>query len=153
MRDQAPNINGAGEFLWAAGIENTFVPQVRNGGRPLDEFELMGHYKHWREDLSLGNDLGLKAMRWGAPWYKIEPEPGKFDWSWTDKVIPFMVEELKIRPIVDLMHYGCPFWLEREFANKKYPDLVARYAAAFVERWRTLEGLVDPVEGSARAGS
>ena len=145
MRDQAPNINGAGEFLWAAGIENTFVPQVRNGGRPLDEFELMGHYKHWREDLSLGNDLGLKAMRWGAPWYKIEPEPGKFDWSWTDKVIPFMVEELKIRPIVDLMHYGCPFWLEREFANKKYPDLVARYAAAFVERYKDIVSWYTPL--------
>jgi len=145
LRDQAPNINGAGEFLWAAGIENTFVRQVRNGGRPLDEFELMGHYQHWREDLSLGRDLGLKAMHWGAPWYKIEPEPGKFDWSWTDEVIPYMVEELKIRPIVDLMHYGCPFWLDREFANKKYPDLVARYTAAFVERYKDLVSWYTPL--------
>jgi len=145
LRDQAPNIYGADNFLWAAGIENTFVPQVRNGGRPLDEFELMGHYEHWREDLALGKELGLKAMRWGAPWYKIESEPGKFDWSWTDQVIPYIVEELKINPIVDLMHYGCPFWLEREFANKKYPDLVARYAAAFVERYKHLVSWYTPL--------
>ena len=145
MRDQAPNIYGADNFLWAAGIENTFVPQVRNGGRPLDEFELMGHYEHWREDLALGKELGLKAMRWGAPWYKIESEPGKFDWSWTDQVIPYIVEELKINPIVDLMHYGCPFWLDREFANKKYPDLVARYAAAFVERYKHLVSWYTPL--------
>ncbi len=98
----------------------------------------MGHYAHWREDLTLAQRLGLKAMRWGAPWYKLEPEPGVFDWSWTDEVIPFMVEDLKILPIIDLMHYGCPFWLQKEFANKDYPRYVARYAAAFAERYRHL---------------
>jgi hypothetical protein len=53
-------INGGSEnFFWAAGIENTFVPQVRNGHRSLDEYELMGHYEHWREDLGLSRELGL----------------------------------------------------------------------------------------------
>jgi beta-glucosidase/6-phospho-beta-glucosidase/beta-galactosidase len=128
----------AEDFLWAAGIENTFVPQVRNGHRPLDEYELMGHYEHWREDLALGSELGLKAMRWGVPWYKVEPEGGKFDWSWTDQVIPYLVNDLKILPIIDLMHYGCPFWLKREFANEAYPERVAAYAAAFAERYKDL---------------
>ena len=114
--------NPADDFLWAAGIEDTFVPQARPGHRPLDEYELMGHYEHWREDLALSKDLGLKAIRWGVPWYRVEPESERFDWSWTDQVIPYLVEELKILPIVDLIHYGCPFWLEREFANKKYPE-------------------------------
>lgn len=125
-------------FLWATGIEDTFVPQTRPGHRALDEYELMGHYEHWREDISLVGEIGLKGIRWGVPWYKVEPEPGKFDWSWTDQVIPFMVEELKILPIVDLMHYGTPFWLKREFANKNYPQLVARYAAAFSSRYKDL---------------
>jgi len=126
------------QFLWASGIENTFVPQVKPGHRALDEYELMGHYEHWREDLSLARELGLNSMRWGVPWYKVEPEDGKFDWSWTDQVIPFMVEELKILPIIDLMHYGCPFWLKKEFANKKYPQYVARYAAEFSRRYKDL---------------
>jgi len=128
----------AREFLWAAGIEDTFVPQVRNGHRPLDEYELIGHYEHWREDLALASELGLKAMRWGVPWYRVEPERGKFDWAWTDDVVSYMVEELKIQPIVDLVHYGCPFWMKREFANPDYPDLVADYAAAFAERYKHL---------------
>lgn len=128
----------AEDFLWATGIENTFVPQTRPGHRALDEYELIGHYEHWREDLSLTREIGLKAIRWGVPWYKVEPEDGKFDWSWTDKVIPFMVEELKILPIIDLMHYGCPFWLNREFANKDYPKYVARYAAEFSKRYKDL---------------
>lgn len=128
----------AEDFLWATGIENTFVPQTRPGHRALDEYELMGHYEHWREDLSLTKEIGLKAIRWGVPWYKVEPEEGKFDWSWTDKVIPFLVEELKILPIIDLMHYGCPFWLNREFVNKDYPKYVARYAAEFSKRYKDL---------------
>jgi beta-glucosidase len=135
----------AGDFLWAAGIENTFVPQDKNGHRPLDEYELMGHYGHWREDLALSSDLGLGAMRWGVPWFKVEPEPGVFDWSWTDEVIPYMVNELGIHPIIDLMHYGCPFWLPKEFANKKYPEFVARYAAAFAERYRSLIKFYTPL--------
>jgi beta-glucosidase len=135
----------AKDFLWAAGIENTFVPQVRNGHRPLDEYELMGHYEHWREDLALGSQLGLKAMRWGVPWYKVEPEQGKFDWSWTDQVIPYLVNDLKILPIIDLIHYGCPFWLKREFANEKYPERVAAYARAFAERYRDLISWYTPL--------
>ena len=125
----------AEDFIWAAGIEDTFVPQTRPGHRALDEYELMGHYDNWREDLDLCRDLGLQALRWGVPWYKVEPEPGKFDWHWIDEVLHYMVDELKINPIIDLMHYGCPFWLKRGFADKNYPTLVARFAAAFAERY------------------
>jgi beta-glucosidase len=135
----------ASDFLWATGIENTFVPQTRPGHRALDEYELMGHYEHWRTDLSLAGEIGLNSMRWGVPWYKVEPENGKFDWSWTDQVIPFMVEELKILPIIDLMHYGCPFWLKGEFANRNYPKYVARYAAEFARRYRSLLSWYTPL--------
>jgi beta-glucosidase len=135
----------AEDFLWAGGIEDTFVPQTRPGHRALDEYELMGHYEHWREDLALARELGLKALRWGVPWYRVEPESNRFDWSWTDEVIPFMVEELKILPIIDLMHYGCPFWLKREFANKNYPKFVARYAAEFSKRYKSLISWYTPL--------
>jgi beta-glucosidase len=140
-----PNKYEAEDFIWAAGIEDTFVPQTRPGHRSLDEYELMGHYDHWRQDLDLCHDLGLQSLRWGVPWYKVEPEPGKFDWEWTDQVISYMVEDLKITPIIDLMHYGCPFWLDRSFANKQYPELVARYSAAFAERYKHLVSWYTPL--------
>jgi beta-glucosidase/6-phospho-beta-glucosidase/beta-galactosidase len=131
--------NGSAQnFLWAAGIEDTFVPQTRRGHRSLDDYELIGHYEHWREDLTLARDLGLKAFRWGVPWYRVEPEKGRFEWQWVDEVIGFMAEDLKIPPIIDLMHYGCPLWLKREFANPDYPRLVADYAAAFAERYKNV---------------
>ncbi|HEV2705123.1 MAG TPA: family 1 glycosylhydrolase [Pyrinomonadaceae bacterium] len=126
------------DFIWASGIEDTFVPQVKPGHRPLDEYQLMGHYVHWREDLALARELGLDALRWGVPWYRVEPQPGEFDWGWTDEVIPYMVEELGITPIIDLMHYGTPFWLTRSFIDKNYPRAVASYSAAFVRRYHSL---------------
>ena len=103
------------DFIWASGVEDTFVPQIRLGHRALDEYELMGHYTHWREDLLLARQLGLRALRWGVPWYRVEPLPGEFDWRWTDEVLPYLVEQLGITPIIDLMHNGCPFWLQGEF--------------------------------------
>jgi beta-glucosidase len=126
------------DFIWAGGIEDTFVPQTRTGHRALDEYQLIGHYDHWREDLALARELGLKALRWGVPWYRVEPQPGEFDWRWIDEVLPYMVEELGITPIIDLMHYGCPFWLNKEFANVDYPRAVARYAAEFARRYKGL---------------
>jgi beta-glucosidase/6-phospho-beta-glucosidase/beta-galactosidase len=126
------------DFIWAGGVEDTFVPQTRPGHRALDEYQLIGHYEHWREDLALAKGLGLRALRWGVPWYRVEPERGKFDWRWIDEVLPYMVNELGITPIVDLMHYGCPFWLHREFDNPGYPAAVASYAAQFAQRYKGL---------------
>jgi beta-glucosidase/6-phospho-beta-glucosidase/beta-galactosidase len=128
----------AADFVWASGIEDSFIPQTKRGHRPLDEYQLMGHYKHWREDLALAKDLGVNVMRWGVPWYRVEPLPDEYDWRWTDEVLPYMVEELGITPIIDLVHYGCPYWLRREFANEEYHTCVSRYAAAFAERYRHL---------------
>src|SRR5262249_9874036 len=126
-------------------IEDTFVPQIRSGHRALDEYELMSHYLHWREDLTLLRESRLQAVRWGVPWYRVEPEQGQFDWSWTDEVIPYIVEELGITPIIDLMHYGCPFWLRREFANSTYPQAVANYAGAFTRRYAHLIKFYTPL--------
>lgn len=123
------------DFIWASGIEDTFVVQTRSGHRSLDEYALIGHYEHWREDLALATEAGVQSLRWGVPWYRVEPAPGVFDWSWTDRVVPYLVDELGITPIVDLMHYGCPRWLRREFANEAYPQAVAAYAGAFARRY------------------
>jgi beta-glucosidase/6-phospho-beta-glucosidase/beta-galactosidase len=130
-----PPGSGAREFLWATGIEDTFVPQARPGFRALDEYQLVGHYEHWREDLALLRELGVQAVRWGVPWYRVEAIPGVFDWSWTDRVADFLLDELGVTPIVDLMHYGCPYWLRREFASSEYPLAVAEWSRAFAARY------------------
>ena len=124
----------AAEFRWAVGIENTFIPQTRAGHRRLDEYELMDHYRLWRDDLDRAADLGISTIRYGIPWYKVNPRPGAFDWSWTDQALEHLVGR-GLTPIVDLMHYGTPLWLENGFVNASYPRRVAEYAARFAERY------------------
>src|SRR5687768_16192465 len=46
-------------FVWATGIEDTFIPQARPGQRSLDEYRLMQHDKLWKSDLDLVADTGL----------------------------------------------------------------------------------------------
>ncbi len=95
--------------------------------------------------LHYASDLGVQALRWGVPWYRVEPQPGQFDWSWTDQVLPYLVNDLHVMPIVDLMHYGCPLWLDREFANPEYPSAVASYAEAFARRYHDLVSWYTPL--------
>jgi len=143
-------------FIWAGGIEDTFIPQGRPGLRPLEEYELTQHYAQWRGDLERAASLGISALRWGVPWYRVELEPGVFDWTWVDQVLDCMVRELRIEPIVDLMHYGTPLWLEDSFSAPDYPERVAAYARAFAERYgdlvRYYTPLNEPTVNADRSG-
>ena len=134
-----------GDFLWAGGIEDTVIPQERPGLRALDEYALTQHYEQWRDDLARAASLGIRMLRWGVPWYRVERRPGEFDWSWTDEVLPYMVRELGIHPIVDLMHYGTPSWLCGSFAGPSYAECVATYAAAFARRYAGLVRFYTPL--------
>ncbi len=136
--DRAATSTAAADFLWGVGIENTFIPHTRAGHRRFDEYELMDHYGRWREDLDLAADLGIRSIRYGIPWYRVEPKPGRFDWSWTDRVLEYLVETKGIAPIIDLMHYGTPLWMDNHFVNSSYPRRVADYASAFAERYASL---------------
>jgi len=80
----------------------------------------------------------VRWLRYGIPWYRVNPAPGRFDWRWTDEVLPWLVEELHINPILDLVHYGAPLWLEGTFLSPDYPGRVADYAAAVAERYGSL---------------
>jgi beta-glucosidase len=132
-------------FLWAGGIEDTFIPQERPGLRALEEYELTQHYQQWRDDLARAASLGIGALRWGVPWYRVEQQPGVFDWAWIDEVLGYMVRDLRIEPIVDLMHYGTPFWLEGSFIAPDYPERVAAYAGAFAARYGDLVRYYTPL--------
>ena len=72
------------DFLWAVGIENTFIPQEKAGLRALEEYELTQHYQFWREDIDRAASLGVAAIRWGIPWYRVSPRPGQYEWGWVD---------------------------------------------------------------------
>ncbi len=123
-----------GRLHFGAGIENTFVPQERRGERAIDEYELTEHYDRWRDDLALAESVGAEFLRWGIPWHRVSPEPGVWDWDWTDRVMA-RFGEVGVRPIVDLLHYGTPLWLENQFLHPDYPQHVAEFAIRAAERY------------------
>src|SRR3712207_5945173 len=125
-------------FYWAVLIEDTFIPHARPGLRPLEEYELTQHYQFWRQDLDCAASLGLSHLRWGIPWYRVNPAPGQFDWRWVDEVVDDMVSVKGIRLIADLLHYGTPLWMEDAFVDPDYPQRVAEYAYAFATRYADL---------------
>jgi beta-glucosidase/6-phospho-beta-glucosidase/beta-galactosidase len=134
-----PSILASPTPIWALGIEDTFVPHAdRRTGRVLDEYVLTGHDRLWRSDLRLVADIGVRWLRYGIPWYLVNPAPGVFDWAWTDAVLPYLVEDLGIQPILDLIHYGAPLWLDRTFLSPDYPTRVAEYTAAVADRYGSL---------------
>lgn len=123
-------------FAWATGIEDTFiVAPWRQSGRRLDEYELTNHYELWRSDLDLVAALGVSHCRYGIPWHRISPAPGRWDWQWTDRALNYILAR-GVVPIVDLVHYGTPIWLEQAFLHPDYPQRVAEYAAAVADRYR-----------------
>jgi beta-glucosidase/6-phospho-beta-glucosidase/beta-galactosidase len=137
------------------GIEDTFVPQERVGQRRLDEYELTQHYENWREDLQLAQEAGAEFVRWGIPWYLVEPRPGEFDWRWLDEVAAF-TKQLGLRVVVDLMHYGTPLWLDNQFVNASYPERIASYARSVAERyagvWNDFTPLNEPLINAIYCG-
>jgi len=122
-------------FIWALGIEDTNVGWPLAGSATgLDEYEATGHYQHWRQDLGLAASIGATQIRYGFPWYRVNPGPGVWDWSWTDQVVA-EANRLGLGLIVDLVHYGTPTWLIGSFTDPGYPDAVAAYAGAVAARY------------------
>src|SRR5687767_3888195 len=110
------------EFLWATGIEDTFITAPWPAtGRTLDEYELTQHYERWEEDLGLMASLGVRIARYGVPWHRINPAPGEWRWEWADRPLDRLLE-LGVEPIVDLVHYGLPAWIEGAYLNPRYPE-------------------------------
>ena len=137
----------AGEDLvFAVGIEDTAIGSpLRGGGVSLDEYELTGHNRQWREDLLRAANTGATALRYGFPWYRVNPEPGVFDWSWTDQVVDYLVGDLKMRVILDLVHYGTPTWLAMSFVDPGFPAALGDYAKAVATRYRGAIGAYTPL--------
>jgi beta-glucosidase len=133
------------DFCWATGIEDTFIPQTMPGLRALDEYELTQHYTLWKQDLALAVQAGARALRWGIPWYKVQPARGEWDWRWTDEVLDYMVNVQGLTPLLDVMHYGTPLWLDASFADPDYPQLVAEYVQAVAERYQSLVRYYTPL--------
>ncbi|KAB0265435.1 family 1 glycosylhydrolase [Microvirga brassicacearum] len=122
-------------FWWMTGIEDTFITAPWPAtGRTLDEYALTGHYDRWAGDIDLMASLGVKAARYGIPWHLVQRTRQDWDWSFADNALGRLLDR-GIDPVVDLVHYGLPPWIEGAYLNPDYPDLIADYAGRLAARF------------------
>ncbi len=119
-------------FMFATGIECS-NPTIDQGRIRRDQLAETGHYDHFRDDLRLVHDLGLRVLRYGLPIHKVWLGQGRYDWSFADEVMAEL-RRLKITPILDLLHFGLPRWIG-DFQNPELPVLFREYCGAVAERY------------------
>ena len=121
-----------GNFMFATGIECSY-PTIDHGKTRRDLLAECGHYEHYREDLGLVHELGLKVLRYGLPYHKTHLGPGQYDWEFADLAMN-EISRLGITPILDLLHFGVPDWLGN-FQNPELPIHFADYCGAVAARY------------------
>ncbi len=127
-RDLHP-LPGVGRTV-VAGFESTYLPAFG-----VDALELTDHARRWREDLEGVLAAGVRHLRYPLRWHRIEPEPGRFDWSETDAVLGHLHEHDAV-PIVDLVHHtSYPDWLTDGFRAPGFGPAFVRFAEAVATRY------------------
>lgn len=138
---------------WFVGLENTCVyPRQSDGFAPLDEHELTGHNQHWQGDINRVAGLGVAGLRYGMSWPAVHTAPGRFDWRRLDPVLD-EIQSRDLHVIADLVHYGCPPWLEGSFVDPAFVPALTEFAVALVERYGPMIGSLTPVNEPSTTAS
>lgn len=105
----------------------------RRDGRRLDVITATKHDRFAAEDYLRARRIGIKTVRDGVRWYRIERSPGRYDFS---SLLPMVraAREAGVQVIWDLCHYGVPDDLDvfrPEFVDRftDYAHAVARLVA------------------------
>jgi beta-glucosidase/6-phospho-beta-glucosidase/beta-galactosidase len=113
-----------------AGFESTYLPGYRT-----DLLEVTGHSQLWRDDLEDLLGAGVRHLRYPLRWQQIQPEPGRFDWSESDRVLEHLREAGAV-PIIDLVHHtSYPDWLRDGFRDREFGPAMVAYAEAVAVRY------------------
>ncbi|MBL0938126.1 MAG: beta-glucosidase [Gemmatimonadaceae bacterium] len=124
-----------GSDFFIAGFES--ASQRRADGARLDLVQATAHDRWAATDYRQCGSLGLRTVRDGLRWHRIESRPGLYDWSsWTPMLEA--AEEIGVRVIWTLHHYGAPDHLC--LGNQQYVDRFSHFAAAVVKRHREITG-------------
>ena len=97
----------------------------RHDGR-LDLLKSTGHDGMAAADFRQLQSLGIRTVRSGLRWHRIETEPGRYDFS-SDLPMIRAAQETGTQVIWDLFHYG-------------WPDFLDLFSPLFVEHFRSFAG-------------
>lgn len=105
--------------------------------------EAIDFYTHYKEDIQLFKELGLKAFRTSINWSRIFPngdeiEPNEKGLAFYDELFDELLKN-NIEPVVTLSHFEMPYYLAKEyggFKNKKVIDFFVHYSETVMRRYK-----------------
>lgn len=105
--------------------------------------EAIDFYGHYREDVKLFAELGLKCFRTSIAWTRIFPngdedEPNEAGLKFYDDLFDEL-HKYNIEPVITLSHFEMPYHLVKEYGgwrNRKMIDLFVKFAKVVFERYQ-----------------
>ncbi|MCO6524015.1 MAG: 6-phospho-beta-glucosidase [Candidatus Schmidhempelia sp.] len=100
-------------------------------------------YHHYKEDIKLFAELGLKCLRTSIAWTRIypngdEPEPNEAGLQFYDDVFDELIAH-GIEPVITLSHFEIPLHLAKKyggFKNRKMVEFFERFATTCFKRYQ-----------------
>lgn len=113
------------------------------GDQYYPNHEAIDFYHHYKEDIKLFKELGLKAFRTSINWSRIFPngddaEPNEAGLQFYDDLFDELLRN-GIEPVVTLSHFEIPYALYENyggFKNRRLIDLFVRYAETVMRRYK-----------------
>ncbi|WP_430602534.1 6-phospho-beta-glucosidase [Enterococcus sp. DIV0724b] len=142
------NIDGRGpsiaDVMTAGG--NGIPRKITKGvldGEYYPNHEAIDFYHHYKEDIKLFKELGLKCLRTSISWSRIFPkgieeEPNEAGLLYYDRLFDELLEN-GIEPVITLSHFEMPYYIYEEFggfANKEVIPLFVKFAKCVFERYK-----------------
>lgn len=105
--------------------------------------EAIDFYHHYKEDIALFAEMGLKCLRTSIGWSRIFPqgdeaEPNEEGLQFYDNVFDELIK-YGIKPVITLSHFEMPLHLAREyggFRSRKVVDYFVKFAEVVFDRYK-----------------
>lgn len=142
------NIDGRGisiaDVMTAGG--NGIHREITKGviaGKYYPNHEAIDFYHHYKEDIQLFKELGLKCFRTSISWSRIFPKgneetPNEAGLQFYDDLFDELLKN-GIEPVITLSHFEMPYAIYEEyggFANKAVIPLFVKFAKCVFERYQ-----------------
>lgn len=125
--------NGISRKITEGILENEYYPN----------HEAIDFYHHYKEDIQLFKEMGLKCLRTSISWSRIFPngteqEPNEAGLQFYDDLFDELIKN-GIEPVVTLSHFEMPYNLYKEFGgfgNKDVIPLFVKFAKCVFTRYK-----------------
>ena len=124
------------------GVERKITDGVIKGEN-YPNHEAIDFYHHYKEDIALFKELGLKCFRTSIAWTRIFPlgdeeEPNEEGLQFYDDLFDELLKN-GIEPVITLSHFEMPYHLVKKYGgwrNRQLIEFFKNYATVCFERYK-----------------